>query len=141
MRATKQREAILRSVRNMDSHPTADAVYDAVRKEIPGISLGTVYRNLKLLAETGELRVMESAGCSSRFDGCTEIHHHFRCDRCGRVFDVAEILGSDIDREVESQTGFMVRGHSLEFRGVCADCRSRSETPLSNSDVGVSSRK
>ncbi|MBN1857293.1 MAG: transcriptional repressor [Dehalococcoidia bacterium] len=122
MRTTRQREAILRVVRSADSHPTADAVYDAVRKEIPGISLGTVYRNLKLLAEAGEVMAMENAGCSSRFDGCTEVHHHFRCEVCGRVFDVADMLGSDIDRVVEAQTGFEVRGHCLEFRGVCASC-------------------
>lgn len=125
----------------MDSHPTADSVYDAVRKEIPGISLGTVYRNLRLLAAKGELMAMESTGCLSRFDGCTEVHHHFRCDVCGRLFDIEEMLGSEIDREVEAQTGFKVRGHALEFRGICAECCGRGEAPLSDGDVGVSSRR
>ena len=140
MRTTKQREAILRAVRSMNSHPTADAVYAAVRKEMPGVSLGTVYRNLRLLAGMGELIVIESVGSSSRFDGCTEIHNHFRCDVCGELFDVEEVLECDIDRKVEAQMGFKGRCHTLEFRGVCAKCRRSGEVPVNDGGVAVPSK-
>jgi len=114
----------LRVVRRMSSHPTADAVYAEVRKEIPGISLGTVYRNLKLLAETGEVAPVAGSGVLIRYDGCTDNHHHFRCDSCGCVLDVEEPVDTGLDRRVAAQTGLAIRSHSLVFHGLCEDCQS-----------------
>ena len=124
MRNTRQREAILSVVRRMTCHPTADEIYAEVRKEIPGISLGTVYRNLKLLAGTGEVALVADGGTHSRYDGCTDNHYHFRCDVCGRVFDVEELVDTGLDRRVAAQTGLAIRCHSLEFHGLCKDCQS-----------------
>jgi Fur family peroxide stress response transcriptional regulator len=115
----------LRVVRRMRSHPTADAVYAEVRKEIPGISLGTVYRNLKLLAETGEVTPVAGSGVLIRYDGCTDNHHHFRCDSCGCVLDVDEPVDTGLDRRVAARTGLAIRCHSLVFHGLCEDCQSR----------------
>jgi len=126
MRYSRQREAILAAVRNTTSHPTADAIYAHVRGSIPGISLGTVYRNLRLLVEAGELCALEGPGGVARYDGCTDGHYHFRCDVCGRVLDIDEPFDVDLDGEVAARTGLLIRCHSLEFRGVCTECQARS---------------
>lgn len=122
-RETKQREAILRILRSTKSHPTADWIYEAVKKEIPNISKGTVYRNLKILQENGQVSELNLNGTVSRFEAKQENHYHFRCERCGRVFDVNEPVNSEIDARVAKRTGFMVSYHQLEFRGLCKDCR------------------
>ena len=131
MRTSRQREAILRVLRSTVCHPTADWVYGEVRREIPGISLGTVYRNLRLLTETGEVRSYESIGGVSRYDGCTAAHYHFRCERCGALIDVEEPVDQDLDRRVAVRTGLHIRCHVLEFRGLCGACQ-RAEKTASN---------
>ena len=126
-------------VRRMSSHPTADAVYVEVRKEIPGISLGTVYRNLKLLAETGEVAPVAGSGVLIRYDGCTDNHHHFRCDSCGCVLDVEEPVDTELDRRVAAQMGLAIRCHSLVFHGLCEDCQrgERDSKRLLGSELAV----
>ena len=122
-RETRQREAILRILRGTKSHPTADSVYEEVRKEIPNISKGTVYRNLKVLQENGQVSELNLNGTVSRFEAKQESHYHFRCERCGRVFDVDEPVHRDLDREVAKRTGLKISYHQLEFRGICNDCQ------------------
>jgi Fur family peroxide stress response transcriptional regulator len=124
LRRSKQREAILDFLRNTSSHPTAYQVYEAVRKEIPNISLGTVYRNLKLLSSEAEILELDLGGSLSRFDGNTRSHYHFRCEGCGRVFDVDEPVDLERNERVAKKTGFMVSHHILEFRGLCRDCQT-----------------
>jgi Fur family peroxide stress response transcriptional regulator len=122
-RRSKQREAIVRVLRGTKSHPTADWVYEQVRNEIPNISLGTVYRNLKMMKERGEVLELGSAGGLGRFDGNPQNHYHFRCDRCGRVYDIDEPIDRTIDERVAARTGFEVFHHRLEFRGLCIECQ------------------
>ncbi|MFC2000067.1 transcriptional repressor [Chloroflexota bacterium] len=122
-RKSKQREAILRVLRSTTSHPTADWIYDQVRKEIPNISLGTVYRNLKLLKEEGEVLDLDMAGGFNRFDGNSKNHYHFRCEDCGQVFDIDEPVDKGIEERVARKTGFRVSHHRLEFRGLCDFCQ------------------
>ncbi len=123
MRKSKQRDAILRILMSTKSHPTAEWIYEEVKKEIPGISLGTVYRNLREMKKHGDILELEMAGGFGRFDGNSENHYHFRCEFCGRVFDVDEAVDGGIDKRVENKTGFKVSHHRLEFRGVCCDCQ------------------
>ena len=122
-KTTKQNEAIVRVLRSTISHPTADWIYDEVRKEIPNISLGTVYRNLRMLQESGEILEIGLNGISNRFDGNVDNHYHFMCEKCGRVFDVDEPLNKEIDVRVAQKTGFEVLYHRLEFRGLCRNCQ------------------
>ena len=84
-RDTKQREAILKILRNTRSHPTADQIYDEVRKDIPNISKGTVYRNLQVLEEDGAITELKINGTQSRYEVKQESHYHFRCENCGCV--------------------------------------------------------
>jgi Fur family peroxide stress response transcriptional regulator len=125
-RRSKQKEAILRCLRATKSHPNATWIYEEVRKEIPKISLGTVYRNLRLMSERGEIQEMDLGGDHSRFDGNAQNHYHFECEVCGRIFDVEEPIDRDIDERVSRNTGFQVVSHRLEFCGLCLDCRDKS---------------
>src|SRR5574340_808335 len=89
-RRTRQREVILEELQKVKSHPTAVGLHDLVRRRLPKISLGTVYRNLELLAKAGVIRKLETAGAEARFDGNAGQHHHIRCVGCGRVDDVEQ---------------------------------------------------
>ena len=123
LRKTKQKEAIFEVLRGTISHPTADWVYNEVRKDIPNISLGTVYRNLRMLCESGEILELDLCGTLARFDARKDNHYHFRCEECGRVSDVDMPVDEEIDRRATQNTGFRVLYHRLEFRGVCKDCQ------------------
>ncbi len=124
VRLSKQREAILKVLRSTTSHPAADWVYEQVRKKLPHISLGTVYRNLRLLAQEGIISELDFAGTPSRFDANTQPHSHFTCERCGRIFDVAEPAHKEIDERIASKMGLKVFNHRLEFSGLCKDCQA-----------------
>ncbi len=136
MRTSRQREAILQVVRSAECHPTAEWIYREVSKRLPGISLGTVYRNLKLLCESGELRSCEPVGGVSRYDGCTTTHHHFRCEACGAMVDIEGQVDSELDDRVAARTGLRIRSHVLEFRGLCTECQ-RLGAPLMDRDRGA----
>ncbi len=116
-RYSRQREEILRVVRQTDSHPTADWVYEQVRKTLPHVSLGTVYRNLNLLADEGLIqRVILDDGIV-RFDGNTKEHHHFICTKTGKIYDVALALGDDLLAKFNAQTGYKATHFKIEFYG------------------------
>jgi Fur family peroxide stress response transcriptional regulator len=125
-RETKQRNAILNFLRSTRSHPTADRIYETVRKAIPTISKGTVYRNLQVLIDQGIVSVLDIRGTLSRYELKQRIHYHFRCDICGRIYDLDEPVDPELDDRISKRTGFLVSGHQTEFRGRCADCRRPS---------------
>lgn len=124
-RKTRQREAILKVLRQADSHPSADGIYDEVRKIMPNISKGTVYRNLKILLEKGEIVELNLSGIVSRYEGSLDSHYHFRCDKCGRVFDLDVPVDNELNDRVAKRTGFNVKHHQLEFRGLCRECQNQ----------------
>jgi Fur family ferric uptake transcriptional regulator len=122
LRVTRQRQVILEELRKVNTHPSADEVYDMVRKRLPRISLGTVYRNLEILSESGEIQKLE-LGCSlKRFDGVAQDHYHIRCLDCDRVIDAPP--GSDvcITHELKENIDFKIIGYKLEFIGLCPAC-------------------
>jgi Fe2+ or Zn2+ uptake regulation protein len=124
LRLTAPRRVILEVVRSTDEHPSAAAVYRAVRDRLPGVSLATVYRNLRLLAARGLLA--ERPGLDAlRFDGNTAPHDHFTCVGCGRVYDLPPQAPVRVRDRVRARTGFEVLGHCMEFFGRCARCRAR----------------
>jgi len=124
-RKSKQKQAVLRVLNGTTSHPTAKWIYEEVKQEIPDISLGTVYRNLKLLKREGKVLELDFTTLG-RFDGNIYNHYHFRCERCGGMFDVDEPVDKLIDDRVAQKTGFKVTYHRLEFRGLCKDCQSET---------------
>jgi len=123
-RKSKQKEAILKVVKSTDTHPTADWVYEQVRRDIPNISLGTVYRNLKLLMRDGEILGLGGGDTVGRFDGNIRDHYHFRCERCNRVLDLDEPVDKTMNERLAQRLGVTVNRHSLEFYGLCQDCQS-----------------
>ena len=123
-RKSKQRETILRILRGTASHPTADWIYEQARREMPNISLGTVYRNLRLLTQEGKITELRFNGNLSRFDANISDHDHFQCEQCGRIFDLDGPGVAISDATVARKTGFEVHNHRVEFHGLCSDCRS-----------------
>ncbi|NOX26372.1 MAG: transcriptional repressor [Deltaproteobacteria bacterium] len=122
LRTTKQRQAIIEELKSVTSHPTAEEMYDMVRIRLPHISLGTVYRNLEKLSEEGVIRKLGVGGAKKRFDGNTTPHYHLRCQKCGRVDDLAMPVIQGIETEAALLSGYHISGHSLEVSGVCPDC-------------------
>ena len=126
LRMTRQRKVILEEVRKLNTHPSADEIYEVVRHRIPRISLGTVYRNLEVLSELGEIQKLELSGLLKRFDWDTRKHYHIRCVRCNRVDDAPIAPLNQLDNELYGATVFEIIGHNLEFTGLCPEC-SRKE--------------
>lgn len=124
MNYSKQREAMMRILRNTRSHPTAQEIYNEMRKSDPKISLGTVYRNLALLTKTGSVLRIDTNHESVHYDAHTEPHYHFICNECGKVFDL-DIKPLDLDGVVEDEFDCTVTGHSLIFYGICGDCKKK----------------
>jgi Fur family transcriptional regulator, ferric uptake regulator len=123
-RNTPQRRVVLEELCQMNSHPTAAELYAVVRRRLPRISLGTVYRNLEVLHEDGKIGKMEFAGGESRFDGTIEPHDHLRCTECGWIQDIfPEDSGSRPTAPAE-MAGFVVTGYRLEYQGFCPRCRN-----------------
>jgi Fe2+ or Zn2+ uptake regulation protein len=123
MRNTRQREVVLHAVRSTMEHPTAEWVYRRARRRIPNISLGTVYRNLKQLAEAGLIREIQAGGQALRFDGNLGPHHHVRCVGCGRVNDLVVPLDTRREQAAARAMDFQVLGHHVEVQGLCPACR------------------
>lgn len=122
-RKSKQREAIIKVLRNTTSHPSAEWIYEQVKKERPNIGLATVYRNLRLLKKAGQVLEMNPYNNTARFDGNTNTHYHFHCDRCEKILDLDEPFDATIETRIAKRTGLKVTRHHLELGGLCLDCQ------------------
>jgi Fe2+ or Zn2+ uptake regulation protein len=139
IRMTKQRRVILETLRKHNIHPTADTLYEMVRKQMPRISLGTVYRNLEILTALGEIQTLELSGSQKRYDGIPQKHYHIRCLHCGRVDDAPIAPLARLEDNLYESTVYTIMGHRLEFIGLCPECskdeeiRQSAEKTLSSS--------
>ena len=124
-RNTRQREVILAELRKLTSHPTAADLYASVRRRLPRISLGTVYRNLELLAKMNVIQKLDLSGTAARFDANPAPHYHVRCVRCGRVGDVHEGPDDPLNGKITEVNGYEILGYRLEFFGLCPQCRKK----------------
>jgi Fur family peroxide stress response transcriptional regulator len=120
---SKQREAIVMVLRSTSSHPNAEWIYKEVKKRMPSISLATVYRNLRLLKDTGEVSEIHTTDNNTHFDINTKDHYHFRCDLCRRIIDLDEPIDRSIEDRIAKRTGLKVTHHHLELGGLCMDCQ------------------
>ena len=125
-RNTIQKEVVARIVKEACNHPTADMVLVEAKKVLPNLSLGTVYRILKDMANEGEIREVACKDAPSRFEKTTMNHGHFRCVKCGKVEDVFFNLDK-IDNSIVDFGDNLVLESQLFFRGICKDCREKSE--------------
>ena len=122
-RMTRQRQVILEELRKENFHPTADEVYEVVRRRLPRISLGTVYRNLETLSKYGIIRKLELGGVQKRFDGDMQPHYHVRCTGCGRLDDIPSRPIPDIEETFRGACDYQITGHQLILTGLCPNCR------------------
>ena len=122
-RKSFQRKKILEVLQNTASHPTADWIYKKLKDEIPDLSLGTVYRNLAVLMEQGQIIKLPFGSTFDRYDGNISPHYHFVCEKCGEVADINLAVLSEINRKAQQHSGFLITGHRLEFYGICKNCR------------------
>ena len=120
MRYSKQRELVMQTVQNLCDHPTAEEIYDAAVKECPGLSLGTVYRNLNSLVDAGRVRRVSIPGKADRFDHTLPWHSHLYCTVCGSVTD-AEVDEKQVMKLVKNQKGH-VQDCAVVLIGVCKAC-------------------
>lgn len=126
-RYSRQREEIKKYLSTRKDHPTADTVYTALRQQLPNISLGTVYRNLTMLADSGEILRLRLGDGVDHFDYDTSPHHHFICNRCGAVHDLRM---DNIDFVMDAaRNGFdgEIHGYVAYFYGLCNTCCKTGE--------------
>jgi Fur family transcriptional regulator, ferric uptake regulator len=123
-RNTRQRQVILEELRKLTSHPTAAGLYATVSRRLSKISLGTVYRNLELLARTGAIQKLQTSGEEARYDGNATLHDHMRCVRCGRVDDVSAPPLDPTGGVTNDWGGYELLGYRLEFLGICPRCKA-----------------
>jgi Fur family transcriptional regulator, ferric uptake regulator len=132
MRLTTQRQIILEELAKVTSHPTANEIYDMVRQRLPRIGLGTVYRNLELMAESGLILKLEVAGTQKRYDATVSPHYHIRCIRCNKVDDIEIPVQHHINEIATTMCDYQILGHHIEFSGVCHDCAQQHKESKAN---------
>ena len=131
MRYSKQRELVLQKVEQLCDHPTAEEIFDLAARECPGLSLGTVYRNLSLLSDMGLITTLETLDKSIHYDGNTDSHSHFICERCSKIIDLGVERGLPEDI---SELGLLVRHKKIIYYGLCPDCQQNT---AKDDDAGV----
>lgn len=126
-RMTDQRIAILEILASSTAHPTADGIYEQVKKKIPHISLGTVYRNLGILRDQNLILELNLSRGLSRYDYNTSVHYHILCVKCSKLEDVKVSALENIEIKTALATGYEVLNHQIQFVGLCPRCKGRKE--------------
>ena len=119
---SRQRDAIIAFLKSRNDHPTAEEIYTEIRHTIPNISLGTVYRNLTLLSDSGEILRLSFDGKADHFDGTIHPHYHFICTRCGGLQDIPLPYDNQLDICADKVFDGTIENHSLIFEGLCKSC-------------------
>lgn len=125
LKHSRQRETIKSFLMGRTDHPTADTIYSNIREIIPNISLGTVYRNLALLSEIGEIQKLSVGNGPDHFDGEARPHDHFICEKCQSVLDIPASTTQDhsVDEVAQAHFDGIIRGHSTLYYGICKNCK------------------
>ncbi len=124
MKYSKQREMILNCIKSNPVHPTADMIYDVLKKEHPNLSLGTVYRNLNQLTEHGYIKKVAIPGYADRFDGTLHDHYHFLCLECHQVTDLTVTQLDELKNALQLAYGIEIVNTELSFKGICSACKT-----------------
>lgn len=122
MNYSHQREKILECVLNSCNHPTAEMIYEQVKKDIPSISLGTVYRNLNTLNELGKIKKISIPNYGDRFDKTITNHCHIHCIKCNKTEDISVTNDMTVYENIEKETKYHLINYDLVFEGICNDC-------------------
>ena len=121
-RMTNQKLKIMEHLKNIKTHPTAELVYRVVSKDLPAISLATVYRNLNLLAEQGKILKLEING-EYHYDGFCDSHQHLVCTNCDKIIDIGQKEISNYAMRKIKSSDFELRSVRIIFYGVCKNCK------------------
>lgn len=121
-RYSRQREMIYQYLQATKAHPSAEMIYEDLREELKGLSLGTVYRNLKLLEELGQVRRVASFQDTERYDACCQDHVHFLCTTCGAICDIPGDLTASVRETIPLEEGYALSTVSLTLTGTCPQC-------------------
>jgi len=124
-RTTKQRQLVLETLKNNTVHPTAEFIYNKLKAEYPEISLGTVYRNLSVLHEQGEISIVPGNFQRDHFDANASPHYHFVCNICESIFDMDMPYKKDLDCEAKTNDAFEIESHHTIFFGHCRNCKEQ----------------
>jgi Fur family transcriptional regulator, peroxide stress response regulator len=126
LRITPQRIAILRVLSKSKGHPSVESIYEQVKINFPTTSVATVYKNVSMLKELGEVLELSFGSESSRYDGNKpDPHPHLICTRCKKIIDPDLDSLKDVSRELVSETGFRITSHRLDFFGICPECQKK----------------
>lgn len=127
MNYSRQREIILDTLKRNAVHPTADRLLEIIKAEQPDSNIGiaTVYRNLRKLADLGNIKRISGLEDSEHFDHNTHTHYHFLCNECKRVFDIEEDIAPEIIKNTQKQTGFVISDYDIVFHGTCKECQNQ----------------
>ncbi|HOK03839.1 MAG TPA: transcriptional repressor [Victivallales bacterium] len=125
MRLTKQRKVIIDYLRSLKNHPTADDLFQPLKKRLPSMSLGSLYRNLDVLTKSGIITKLESFGETKRYDGNIEEHFHFQCIKCGSVSDYENQKLYEIRKNLSSilPSSPTITSLSIDLKGICEKCK------------------
>lgn len=123
MKFSKQRELILNAVKENKVHPSADFIYEYLKKDNPNLSLGTVYRNLSQLVDYGFIKKVSIPGCADRFDGTLSEHCHMICDNCGEIYDIESFLLKDISTKISDELDIKITSYNINFNCICKKCK------------------
>jgi len=133
LKKTKARKVILEEIKKVKTHPTAYELFNIVKKKLPRVSLGTIYRNLDVMSENGLITKIKTNDSQTHFDGRTEDHYHIQCIECGRIDDVELDILKGIDTIVEERIHYKVLYHTINFYGLCPEClKKRKKQTLKN---------
>jgi Fur family peroxide stress response transcriptional regulator len=122
MNYSRQREAIISFLKTRKDHPTAEVIYQNVRQNHPRISLATVYRNLSMLSERGDILRIQVGDGTDHFDYDTSPHNHFVCRECGCVLDLEMRPFDEINEAASTYFDGVIEGHVTYFYGLCPTC-------------------
>lgn len=122
LKHSKQRDALLKLLRGVENHPTAEWLHTELKKEFPSMGIATVYRNLNLLVEQGEILRLECNSGSEHYDGNTKRHYHFICRNCSDIIDITLPEQYSLNEIAEKANNLKIEEHALFFYGLCKKC-------------------
>ena len=126
---SKKRERMLELLGQTEIHPTADWLYQQLKKEFSNLSLGTVYRNLNILVEQKRIQKLPFGSTHDRYEVIKNSHYHLVCEKCGSVQDFDMRQYAEINNQAQKMSGFNITRHRIDFFGTCEKCQSKNKRP------------
>jgi len=124
-RKSRQREIIFELIQKSPDHPTAQRIHDILKKEIASLSLGNVYRNIRILMDQGRIKSRDFGDGIAHFDAITRVHYHFICEECGSISDFSMPVQESITTEAQKASEHTITSHTIQFCGICGQCKRR----------------